>query len=56
MGLGQIIGLISGLLIISAFYLKTGNGNKKLADAVFVVGFIGAVIFISALVMLVFED
>lgn len=53
--MGVTIGLVSMLLIFLAIYLKIGDNNKKLADIIFAVGFIGAAIFVFIFTMASFK-
>jgi hypothetical protein len=54
--MGYTIGFVSILLIFLAIYLKIGGSNKKLADAIFIIGFVGATFFIFVLFMATFGD
>ena len=52
--MGQVLGMISAVLILSAIYFRVG-GQKNLSNGLFVVGIIGEVLFIAIMIMAIFD-
>lgn len=52
--MGIILGVISATLILSAIYYRVDN-RKKLSNILFIVGVVGAIIFVAILIMAIFD-
>ncbi|HRY82875.1 MAG TPA: hypothetical protein P5232_04235 [Candidatus Moranbacteria bacterium] len=53
--MGQIIGIISGVLILASIYLRIGGNNNKLSNMLFAIGIIGMVIFVAIFTLAIFD-
>ncbi|HBY11115.1 MAG: hypothetical protein US30_C0020G0011 [Candidatus Moranbacteria bacterium GW2011_GWF2_36_839] len=52
--MGQVLGMISAVLILSAIYFRVG-GQKNFSNGLFIVGIIGEILFIAIMIMAIFD-
>jgi hypothetical protein len=52
--MGQVLGMISTVLILSAIYFRVG-GQKSFSKDLFIVGIIGELLFIAIMIMAIFD-
>ncbi|KKQ13644.1 MAG: hypothetical protein US30_C0011G0027 [Candidatus Moranbacteria bacterium GW2011_GWF2_36_839] len=52
--MGQVLGMISAVLILSAIYFRVG-GQKNFSNGLFIVGIIGELLFIAIMIMAIFD-
>lgn len=52
--MGIVLGVISGILILSAIYFRIDN-KKRLSIILFWIGILGSLFFVITLVMAIFE-